>query len=82
MAAESASYNRMKSNMAAESASYSMEIDVWRRQERDDGSVIENDRFYAQITNFNGFCRKYGCFTGNDGFGVEEGRILPKMPGF
>ena len=48
MAAESASYSRMKSRMAAEPASYSRKIDVWGRQERDDGSVIENNRFYAK----------------------------------
>ena len=28
--------------MATESASYIRKIDVWRRQEIDDGSVIEN----------------------------------------
>ena len=41
--------------MAAESASYSRKIDVWRRQERDDGSVIENIGIYAKMTEFEGF---------------------------
>ena len=38
--------------MAAESASYSRKIDVWRGLERDDGSVIENKIFYAKIKDF------------------------------
>ena len=41
--------------MAAESASYSRKIDVWRRQERDDGSVIENNGTYAKMMEFDGF---------------------------
>ena len=49
MAAESASYSRMTRRMAAESASSSRKIGVWRRQERDDGSVVENNRFYAKM---------------------------------
>ena len=55
MAAESASYSRMKSRKAAESVSYSRKINVWRRQERGGGSVIENNGTYAKITEFDGF---------------------------
>ena len=40
---------RMKSRMAAESASYSRKSDVWRRQERDDGFVMENNGAYAKM---------------------------------
>ena len=41
--------------MAAESASYSRKINVWRRQERDDGSVIENNGTCAKMTELSGF---------------------------
>ena len=28
------------------------------------------------MTDFSGFCRKYGIFRGNNGFGIEDRRIL------
>ena len=41
--------------MAAESASYSRKIDVWRKQAKDEGSLIGNLGIYAKMTERDGF---------------------------